>query len=85
MRQVARAPAPLRLVHAAAVFPRHRIWREFELLSDALRPAALLHALLLLLLRALLRGRRGMLHVQLADLSFGLLLRESACPRCYNI
>ena len=85
MRQVARAPAPLRLVHAAAVFPRHRIWREFELLSDALRPAALLHALLLLLLlRPLLRGGSGVLQVQLADLSFGLLLRESACPRCYN-
>jgi hypothetical protein len=84
VRQVARTPSPLRLVHAAAVFPRHRIRREFELLSDALRPAARLHALLLLLLLCpLLRGGSGVLQVQLADLSLGLLLRESACPGCY--
>jgi hypothetical protein len=60
---------PLSLIHSAAVFSRHRIWRVLELL---------------LLLRALLRGRRGMLHVQLADLSLRLLLRQSACARCHN-
>jgi hypothetical protein len=83
VRQVAGTPTPLRLINSATVLARYRIRREFELLANALGSAALLqHALLLL--RPLLRGGCGVLQVQLADLRFGLLLRKSACPCCYN-
>jgi hypothetical protein len=61
VRQVTSCPSStIGLFYSTSVFPCNRIWRKFELLTQALSPVSLLHdaLLLLLLLRPLLRGGR---------------------------